>query len=117
MYFHHQPPLIRYAAAHRDPRNIALHCWGVPMVMAGICLLLMNWAHAGWAVATAASGFLLQAVGHWYEGRRSPLGWINWALAPVFVGLQAAHQLGWAQALWDEVEQRAGPRRMRDLAL
>jgi uncharacterized membrane protein YGL010W len=111
-----QQLLTRYARDHRDLRNIALHCWGVPMVLAGLALLLRDASQLGWAMAFAASGLLLQTVGHWYEGRRPLLGLRAWAAAPLFVGLQGLHRLGLARALWAEVEQAAGPRRLRDLA-
>lgn len=111
-----QVPLTRFATTHRDPRNIALHCWGVPMVLFGLGLLLRDLSSLGWALAFTASGLLLQTLGHWYEGRRPAMGLASWALAPMFVGLQGLHRLGLAQQCWDEVERGAGPRRLRDLA-
>lgn len=109
--------VTRYARDHRDPRNIALHCWGVPMVGLGLLLLVRDLSETGWALAFTASGLLLQAIGHWYEGRRSRMGWAGWLAAPLFVGLQGLHGLGLAQPCWQAVENRAGPRRLRDLAL
>jgi uncharacterized membrane protein YGL010W len=86
------------------------------MVLVGLGLALRDMNSVGWAVAFSASGLLLQALGHWYEGRRRHLGVMGWLVAPLFVGLQGLHQLGWAQGVWDSVERAAGPRRMRDLA-
>ncbi len=111
-----QASMTRFAAAHRDPRNIALHCWGVPMVLMGLGLLLRDLSDLGWALAFTTSGLLLQSVGHWYEGRRPAMGLAGWLLAPMFVGLQGLHRLGWARQCWAEVERDAGPRRLRDLA-
>lgn len=108
--------LTRYARDHRDPRNIALHCWGVPMVLVGLALLVRDASQLGWAMAFASSGLLLQTVGHWYEGRRPMLGLRAWVAAPLFVGLQGLHRLGLARDAWTAVELGAGPRRLRDLA-
>lgn len=109
--------VTRYARDHRDPRNIALHCWGVPMVGLGLALLLRDLSQSGWALAFAASGLLLQSIGHWYEGQRSRMGLSGWLAAPLFVALQGLHGLGLAQPCWRSVERQAGPRRLRDLAL
>lgn len=108
--------LTRYARDHRDPRNITLHCWGVPLVLLGLALLARDASQLGWALASAATGLLLQTLGHWYEGRRPMLGLRGWVAAPLFVGLQGLKRLGMAQAAWARVEAEAGPRRLRDLA-
>jgi uncharacterized membrane protein YGL010W len=108
--------VTRYAIDHRDPRNITLHCWGVPLVVVGLLLPLRDLSQSGWALAFAASGLLLQSLGHWYEGRRSRMGMAGWLAAPLFVGLQGLNGLGLAQPSWRAVEASAGPRRMRDLA-
>jgi uncharacterized membrane protein YGL010W len=109
--------LQRFAADHRDPRNIALHCWGVPLVVAAFAsALLQGLASLNLSLALLLSGSLLQALGHVYEGRRPRHGWaLSW-VAPLFVGLQALHWLGFADAAWRRLERAAGPRRMRDLA-
>lgn len=109
--------LQHYAADHRDPRNIALHCWGVPLVLLGLCTLLLQGLQAlTLATALLLSGGLLQALGHVYEGRRPRHGFLRGFLAPLFVGLQGLHRVGLAEAAWARVEAAAGPRRLRDLA-
>lgn len=106
-----------FAREHRDPRNIALHCWGVPMVLGGLAMLAIEPAKAlSWAAALLLSGGLLQALGHVYEGRRPRHGWRVGLAAPLFVGLQGLHRLGLAAHSWQAVETAAGPRRLRDLA-
>lgn len=109
--------ITRFAREHRDPRNIALHCWGVPMVLGGALMLLLEPVRAlSWAAALLLSGGLLQALGHVYEGRRPRHGWRAGLAAPLFVGLQGLHRLGLAERSWQQVERAAGPRRLRDLA-
>lgn len=85
-------------------------------MVVGLLLPLRDLSQSGWALAFAASGLLLQSLGHWYEGRRSRMGMAGWLAAPLFVGLQGLHGLGLAQPSWRAVEASAGPRRMRDLA-
>lgn len=110
------PALVRYAAEHRDPRNIRLHTWGVPMVWLGLFGLLRDQVHLmPWALLL--SGSLLQTLGHVYEGRRPRQGIAGWLVAPLFVALQALNSVGLGRACWAAVERQAGPRRMRDLAL
>jgi uncharacterized membrane protein YGL010W len=109
--------LQHYAADHRDPRNIALHCWGVPLVLAGLITLALQGVQAlTLSAALLLSGGLLQALGHVYEGRRPRHGFVRGCVAPLFVGLQGLHRLGLAQQAWARVEAAAGPRRLRDLA-
>ncbi|MFN4115230.1 MAG: Mpo1-like protein [Inhella sp.] len=109
--------ITRFAREHRDPRNIALHCWGVPMVLGGVLMLLLEPVRAlSWAAALLLSGGLLQVLGHVYEGRRPRHGWRAGLAAPLFVGLQGLHRLGLAERSWQQVERAAGPRRLRDLA-
>lgn len=109
--------ITRFAREHRDPRNITLHCWGVPMVLGGLAMLAVEPAKAlSWAAALLLSGGLLQALGHVYEGRRPRHGWRVGLAAPLFVGLQGLHRLGLAERSWQAVEAGAGPRRLRDLA-
>lgn len=63
-------------------------------------------------------GSLIQAAGHWYEGRKpaflddAAALWV----APVFVTAEAMFGLGWNPALRDEIVRRAGPTTLRDLA-
>lgn len=109
--------ITRFARDHRDPRNIALHCWGVPMVLGGLAVLAAEPARAlSWTAALLLSGGLLQALGHLYEGQRPRHGWRLGLAAPLFVALQVLHRLGLAEHSWQAVEAGAGPRRLRDLA-
>lgn len=63
-------------------------------------------------------GSLIQALGHWYEGRKPAFLDDASALlvAPMFITAEAMFALGWNPALRDEIVRRAGPTTLRDLA-
>jgi uncharacterized membrane protein YGL010W len=166
--------LSRYAACHRDQRNITTHLVGVPLTVfgAGVLLsrarfelggmalsaawllfalaalwylsrrgafllslavtaatgLLVAAAHAvapgagtswlGWGVGSAAAGWVVLFLGHCYEGKRPPVadGAAALLVAPMFVTAEALFALGWNKPLLAEIERRAGPTYLRDLA-
>lgn len=79
--------LVEYARCHRDRRNIASHCIGIPLVVFACGVLLARWRlplggaglSAAWAVAMLASA--------WYLSRgRWPLG----LAASVFIAVLVA---------------------------
>src|SRR6185369_7210315 len=65
----------------------------------------------GWGIGFFAVGWLIQFIGHWYEGRKP-------AFVDDVIGLVAAamFMLGWNKPLLSEIERRAGPTTMRDMA-
>ncbi|MGN8251452.1 Mpo1 family 2-hydroxy fatty acid dioxygenase [Pseudomonas sp. SMV7] len=157
--------LSQYASYHRDPRNIATHFVGIPLIVLAVTILL---SRPGWDVAgmwlspallgAAASvwfylrldlrfglvmgvllglclwvgqvlavqstalwlgsglaafvvGWIIQFVGHYYEGRKPAFvddvsGLI---IGPLFVVAEAAFMLGLCPALKQAVERNAGP--------
>ena len=157
--------LSQYASYHRDPRNIATHFVGIPMIVLAVTILL---SRPGWEVAgmwlsaalpaAAASvwfylrldlrfglvmglllglclwvgqvlamqttalwlgtglgafvvGWIIQFVGHYYEGRKPAFvddisGLI---IGPLFVVAEAAFMLGLCPTLKQVVEAKAGP--------
>ena len=165
--------LSRYAASHRDERNIISHFVGVPMIVLGLGVALarpaFNWgsltlspawvafagaavwyltrgdvglglavstcvalllvlgqslAHGstaawlGWGAGLFCVGWLIQFLGHWYEGKKpafveDPAGLL---VAPMFLTAEAMFMLGWKRALLAEIERRVGPPVLRDLA-
>jgi uncharacterized membrane protein YGL010W len=171
--------LVQYARYHRDPRNIATHFVGIPMIVFAIGVLLArpNWGNLAtglgplaynpalilWAAATLwylsrgefflglavsllngalialaapladggtlawlawglglfALGWIFQFVGHYYEGRKPAFAddLVGLLVGPLFVTAEALFGLGWGHALRQEIERRAGPTRLRDLAL
>ena len=157
--------LSQYAAYHRDPRNIASHFIGIPMIVVAVAVLLSRpeWTVAGlwlspavllalfsagfylrlelalgvlmsvlmglsvWAghVLAAQStlvwlssgiglfvvGWVIQFVGHYYEGRKPAFvddvsGLI---VGPVFVVAELAFLVGLRHELKRQIEERSGP--------
>jgi uncharacterized membrane protein YGL010W len=63
--------LVRYAEFHRDPRNIAMHCIGVPIIVFAVAVLLSRptFTLAGFALTPAWGAFVPVAL--WYVTRGS----------------------------------------------
>lgn len=156
--------LSQYAAYHRDPRNIASHFIGIPLIVVAVAVLLSRpeWSLGGlwispavivalasawfylrlevklgllmtllmglsvWAghvlaqqstmvwlstgLAMFVIGWVIQFVGHHYEGRKPAFvddvsGLI---VGPLFVVAELAFLLGMRQALKEQIEARAG---------
>jgi uncharacterized membrane protein YGL010W len=71
-----------------------------------------------WGIGSFVVGWIIQFVGHYYEGRKPAfvddiLGLLT---GPMFVTAEALFALGWGKDLLAEIEQRVGPTRIRDLA-
>ena len=166
--------LARYAAHHRDRRNIISHFVGVPMIVFAVGVLLARpsfsvgdrlftpagivlacvaaWyltrgelvlglavstavalltlfghraAHTGgvlpwltWGVGTFLVGWAIQFIGHWYEGRKPAFldDLLGLLVGPMFVVAEILFLVGWNKPMRAEIERRAGPTRIRDLA-
>ncbi|MFJ2445713.1 DUF962 domain-containing protein [Pseudomonas sp. NPDC087626] len=157
--------LSQYAAYHRDPRNIASHFIGIPLIVVAVAVLLSRpswsvaelWLSPAVLVALASAwfylrlevrlgvlmtvllglsvwlgqvvaaqstgvwlgsgiglfvlGWVIQFVGHYYEGRKPAFvddvsGLI---VGPLFVVAELAFLLGLRHDLKEQIEQRAGP--------
>jgi uncharacterized membrane protein YGL010W len=162
--------LSQYAAYHRDPRNIASHFIGIPLIVVAVAVLLSRpeWSLGGlwispavivalasawfylrlevklgvlmtvlmglsvWAghalaqqstliwlssgLAMFVIGWVIQFVGHHYEGRKPAFvddvsGLI---VGPLFVVAEVAFMLGLRQELKQAIEQRSGPVTLRE---
>lgn len=70
-----------------------------------------------WGIALLVTGWLLQRLGHWYEGRQ--LGWQEilrgLVAAPLFVTSRIGADLGWFKAENADIEARVGPSYLRDV--
>jgi uncharacterized membrane protein YGL010W len=64
-------------------------------------------ASIAWGLGFFVVGWAIQFIGHYYEGL---------VVAPLFVTAEALFALGWGKTLLAEIERRAGPTMLRDLA-
>ena len=157
--------LTTYASYHRDPRNIATHFIGIPMIIFAVTILLSRplismalfdlspaivmaaiacvyylkldlflglvmtcllsisvWFGAaiaasstlswlGWGVGLFVVGWILQFVGHFYEGKKPAFvdDIMGLAIGPLFVVAEAVFMLGLKPKLKRMVEKGAGP--------
>ncbi|BBP50573.1 membrane protein [Pseudomonas sp. St386] len=162
--------LSQYAAYHRDPRNIASHFIGIPLIFVAVAVLL---SRPGWpvgavlvspallvAVASAwfnlrlelrlgvlmtgllglalwlgqvlaaqstlvwlgsglgmfVVGWVIQFVGHYYEGRKPAFvdDLTGLIVGPLFVVVEAGFLLGLRGELKQAIEERVGPVALRN---
>ena len=71
-----------------------------------------------WGVGFFAVGWLIQFVGHWYEGRKPAFAddLVGLLVGPMFVIAEVMFMAGWNKPLLAEIERRAGPTHLRDIA-
>ena len=72
----------------------------------------------GWGLGFFAVGWIIQFIGHWYEGRKPAFvdDAIGLVVAPMFITAEAMFMFGWNKPLLCEIERRAGPTMIRDMA-
>jgi uncharacterized membrane protein YGL010W len=72
----------------------------------------------GFGLGFFVVGWLIQFIGHYYEGRKPAFvdDLVGLLVAPMFVLLEALAPLGLFRGLMAEVERHAGPTLIRDLA-
>jgi uncharacterized membrane protein YGL010W len=96
-------------------------------VSAGVATLLWLGQHVsggsipawlGWGAGFFLVGWLIQFVGHWYEGRKPAFvdDLVGLLVGPMFITAEAMFMLGWNKPLLSEIERRAGPTMTRDIA-
>lgn len=56
-----------YKAKHKHPLNRLTHSIGIPMIVVSLPLFFWNWR---WALALFVVGWILQFVGHAFEGNQ-----------------------------------------------
>lgn len=71
----------------------------------------------GWGVFTFVLGWLLQLLGHYYEGRKPAFvdDLVGLLVGPMFITAEWLFMLGWGKGLLAEIEARVGPTHLRDL--
>lgn len=98
-------------------------------LLMGLLLALCVWLGAfvaeqstlywlGSGIGLFVLGWIIQFVGHYYEGRKPAFvdDIMGLAIGPLFVVAEAGFLLGLRQPLQAEIEQRAGPVYLRDLS-
>ena len=72
----------------------------------------------GWGLGMFALGWLIQFVGHYYEGRKPAFAddIIGLLVGPMFVVLEMLAMAGLFKTLMQDIEHHAGPTLIRDLA-
>ncbi len=71
----------------------------------------------GWGLAAFVVGWIIQFIGHYYEGKKPAFvdDIAGLAVGPMFVVAEALFSLGWGRALLQEIERAVGPTHLRDL--
>jgi len=79
-------------------------------------MLFANWL--SWGLGAFALGWIIQFVGHFYEGRKPAFvdDLTGLLVGPMFVVGEWLFAVGWGHELRSEIERRAGPTHLRDLA-
>ena len=75
-------------------------------------------AWLGWGVGTFVVGWVVQFIGHWYEGKKPAFvdDIVGLLVGPMFITAEAMFALGWNKPLLSDIERRVGPTVLRDLA-
>jgi len=70
-----------------------------------------------WGIGTFVVGWVIQFVGHYYEGKKPAFvdDLLGLLTGPMFVTAEAMFALGWGKDLLAQIEQRVGPTKVRDL--
>lgn len=71
-----------------------------------------------WGIGSFVLGWVIQFIGHYYEGKKPAFvdDLVGLLVGPMFVVGEALFSLGWGRDLLGEIERRAGPTHLRDLA-
>ena len=72
----------------------------------------------GWGIGSFVVGWLIQFVGHYYEGRKPAFvdDLIGLLVGPMFIVAEWLFMLGWNKPLHEAIEAEVGPTVIRDLA-
>ena len=124
--FHFSPAWAVFAASaawYLTRGNVAL---GVAVSAAvGLLVLVAHTLADGstgvwlaWGLGLFAVGWVIQFIGHWYEGRKPAFvdDIVGLLVGPMFITAEAMFSLGWNRPLLAEIERRAGPSYIRNMA-
>lgn len=75
-------------------------------------------AWLAWGLGSFVVGWVIQLVGHYYEGRKPAFvdDLVGLLVGPMFVVAEAMFSLGWNRDLLERITSDAGPTHIRDLA-
>jgi uncharacterized membrane protein YGL010W len=75
-------------------------------------------AWLGWGLGSFVLGWVFQFIGHYYEGKKPAFvdDLVGLLVGPMFVVAEWLFSLGWGKPMLAEIERRAGPTHIRDLA-
>ncbi len=91
----------------------------------GLLFALAHLAAAGtlshrlsWGLGFFVGGWIFQFIGHYYEGKKPAFAddLVGLLVGPMFITAELLFALGLARPLQREIERRAGPTVLRDLA-
>lgn len=98
---------------------------GVAVSLLNALLLALGHAIAGgsvvqwlsWGIGSFLLGWVIQFVGHYYEGRKPAFvdDVSSLLIGPMFVAAELLFALGYCRQLLADIEHRAGPTVLRDL--
>ena len=116
--------VFAFVAAWYLTRGNAVLGLAVTVVVGGLIGLAHAVADASvpvwlaWALGFFVVGWVIQFIGHWYEGKKPAFvdDIVGLLVGPMFVVAEAMFLLGWNKPLQAEIERRVGPTVMRDLA-
>jgi uncharacterized membrane protein YGL010W len=89
-----------------------LFALGEPLAAGGTAAWL------GWGAGLFVVGWIIQFVGHWYEGRKPAFAddIVGLLVGPMFVVLELLAMAGLFRPLMQAIERHAGPTHVRDMA-
>lgn len=98
--------MTRYDHEHTNGWNKFLHGIGIPVILAGVVLLFVDWR---WGVALFVGGWVLLFLGHRIEGNRPAFfqGVIYFLVGPVWVGKEFFELFGGKRG---SIEKKSGAR-------
>lgn len=75
-------------------------------------------AWLAWGIGSFVLGWVIQFIGHYYEGRKPAFAddLVGLLVGPMFVVAEWLFAAGWGRELAAEIVRRAGPTHLRDLA-
>lgn len=97
----------------------AVSAWVAALVLLGHQVSLTTGYWLAWGAATFGLGWMIQFVGHWYEGKKPAFAddITGLLVGPMFITAEAMFARGWNPPMHREIERRAGPTFLRDMAV